>query len=200
LKGPQSKDPQSSHSPALNEHYARIESENKQLRKQLADHKTAYSNFQKLLADSKAHGAELRERLEEATATIFRLRPQRQEHTENEIQKDLNTLSEWVKNWIETNCEGFLEDDNHGFEILLNPFTEESPGVETILKRFQQKAHDLMKLKEHILAAIIMRYLFDAILTRPLSILLKEGEEGFLNTICESMATMDPPKGNLPHP
>ena len=200
MKVPQSKDPQSSRSHLSNEHYARIESENKQLRKQLADHKTAYSSSQKLLAESRARGAQLHGRLEEATAAIFRLRPQRQEHTESEIQGDFHTLSESIKNWIEMNCDGFLEDDHHGFEIMLNGSIDGSPGVEIILKRFQLKAQDLIELKEHILAAIVMRYLFDAILNHPLSILLKEEEEGLLSAIYESIAIMDPPKGNLPHP
>jgi hypothetical protein len=200
LKEPRSKDLQASRSHPSNEHYARIESENKQLRKQLADHKIAYSSSQKLLAESKAHGAQLHERLEEATGTIFRLRPQRQEHTESEIQGDFYRLSESIKNWIEMNCDGFLEDDHHGFEIMLHRSMDGNPGVETILKRFQLKAQDLIELKEHVLAAIVMRHLFDGILNRLLSTLLREEEEGLLTDIYESMATMDPPKGNLPHP
>jgi hypothetical protein len=166
----------------------------------LADYKTACSSSQKLLAESKARGAQLRERLEEATATIHQLRPQRQEHTESEIQGDFHTLSESIKNWIEINCDGFLEDDHHGFETMLNRSIDGGPGVESILKRFQLKVQELIELKEHILAAIVMRYLFDAILNRPFSNLLKEAEEGFLTAIYESMATMDPRKGNLLHP
>jgi hypothetical protein len=161
LKEPPSNDPQSSRFHPSDEDYARIESENKRLRKQLADHKTAYSSSQKSLLD---HVAQLHERLEEATATIFRLRPQRQEYTESEIQGDFHTLSESIKNWIEMNCDDFLEDDHHGFEIMLHRSMDRSPGVETILNKFQLKARDLIELKEHILAAVIMRYLFDRIL------------------------------------
>lgn len=190
---------QASRSHPSNEHHARIESENKNLRKQLADHKTAYSRSQNLLAESKAHGAGLHERLEEVTATIFRLRPQRQEHTESEIQGDFYRLSESIKNWIEINCDDFLEDNHHGFEIMLNRSMDRNPGVESILKRFQLKDRDLVELKEHVLAAILMRYLFDGILNHHLSILLKEEEEALLTDIYESMKTMDPPKGNLPH-
>ncbi|KAG4432938.1 hypothetical protein IFR05_011584 [Cadophora sp. M221] len=199
LKESQTKDPQSSRSYPSNERYAGIESENKQLQKQLADYKTACSSSQKLLAESKARGAQLRERLEEATATIYRLRPPRQEHTESEIRGDFHALSESIKNWIEITCDGFLEDDLHGFETMLNRSIEGAPGVESILKRFQLKAQDLIELKEHILAAIVMRYLFDAILNRPFSNLLNEEEEGLLTAIYESMTTMDPPKGNLLH-
>lgn len=97
------------------------------------------------------------------------------------------------------NCDGFLEDDHHGFEIMLNRSMDGNPGVETILKRFQLKAWDLIELKEHVLAAIVMRYLCNGILNRPLSILLKEEEEGLLTDIYESMTTMDPPKGNPPY-
>jgi thiamine phosphate synthase YjbQ (UPF0047 family) len=82
---------------------------------------------------------------------------------------------------------------------MLNRSMDGNPGVETILKKFQLKAQDLIDLKEHILAAIVMRNVFDGILNRPLSILLKEDEEGLLTSIYESMATMNPPKGNLPH-
>ncbi|KIM95285.1 hypothetical protein OIDMADRAFT_148926 [Oidiodendron maius Zn] len=199
LKESRTKDPQSNRSYPSNEYYTKIESENKLLQKQLADHRTAFSSSQKLLAESKARGAQLREHLEEATATIFRLRPQRQEHTESEIQGDFHTLSESIKNWIEINCDGFLEDDHHGFETMLNRSIDGGPGVESILKRFQLKAQELIELKEHILAAIVMRYLFDEILNRPFSNLLKEGEEDLLTAIYESMATMEPPKGNLLH-
>ena len=113
LEESQSKSSQSGRSQPLNEHYARIESENKQLRKQLADYETAYSSSQNKLAEL--------------------------------------------------------------------------------------KAQDLTDVKEHVLAAILMRYLFDEILNRPLSILLKEEEEGLLNGIYENMATMEPPKGKLSH-
>ena len=200
MKESRSKDFQASRYHPSNEYYAIIDSENKQLRKQLADYKAACSSSQKLLTESKAHVAQLHERLEEATATIFRLRPPRQEHTESEIQGDFYRLSESIKNWIEMNCDGFLEDDHLGFESMLNRSMDVNPGVETILKRFQLKVRHLIELKEHVLAAIVMRYLFDGILNRPLSILLKEGEEGLLKDICESMATMDPPKGSLPNP
>lgn len=182
-----------------NEHYARIESENKQLRKQLADYKTAYSSSQKLLAESRTHGAGLHGRLEEATATIFRLRPQRQEHTESEIQVDFYRLSESIKNWVEIGCVSFLEDDHQGFDIMLNHSMDGNPGVETILKRFQQKSQDLIELKEHVLAAIVMRYLFDGILNHPFSILLKKDEEVLLTDIYKSMTAVDPQNGNFPH-
>jgi hypothetical protein len=165
----------------------------------LAYYKTACSSFQKKLAELKAHRAQLHEHLEEAKATIFRLRPPRQEHTESEILGYFDKLSESIKNWIETNCDGFLEDNDHGFEIMLNRSINGNSGVERILKRFQGKSQDLIDVKEHVLAAILMRYLFDGILNRPLSILLMEEEEGLLNGIYENMATMDPPKGNLSH-
>lgn len=143
-------------------------------------------------------GAQLHERLEEATATIFRLRPQRQEYTESEIQGDFHTLSESIKIWIEMSCDDFLDDDHQGFEIMLNRSMDRSPGVITILNKFQLKAQELVDLKEYVLAAVVMRYLFDEILNRPFSILLKDEEEGLLNAIYEKMATMNPPKGNLP--
>ncbi|KFY86900.1 hypothetical protein V500_07320 [Pseudogymnoascus sp. VKM F-4518 (FW-2643)] len=199
LEESQSKGSQAGRSQPLNEHDARIETENRQLRKQLADYETAYSSSQKKLAELKAHRAQLHKRLEEATATIFRLRPQRQEHTESEIQKCFYRLSESIKNWIEKNCDGFLEDNDHGFEIMLNCSINGNSGMGSILKRFQWKAQDLTDVKEHVLAAILMRYLFDEILNRPLSILLKEEEEGLLNGIYENMATMEHPKGKISH-
>lgn len=199
MKEPQSKDLQASRSNPLNEHYARIESENKQLREQLAGYKTAYSGSQRKLDELKADKAKLHERLEETKATLFRIRPQRPEHTESEMQEYFYKLSESIKNWIETNCDGFLEDDDHGFEIMSNRSINGNSGVDSILMRFQGKTQDVIDVKEHVLAAILMRYLFDEILNRPLSILLKEEEEGFLNSIYENMATMEPPKGNLSH-
>jgi predicted nuclease with TOPRIM domain len=111
LKKPRSEDVQASRSHPSNERYARIQSENEQLRNQLADFKAAYFNIHEVLTKSKTHRAQLNERLEEATATIFQLRPQRQEHTESEIQGDFYKLSESIKNCIEMNCDGFLEDN-----------------------------------------------------------------------------------------
>ncbi len=192
-------DLQASRSHPSNELYAQAEFENEELRKKLAGYKAACFSSKKLLAESEVLRAQLHDRVEEATATIFRLRPQRQEHTESEIQGEFYKLSESIKNWIEINCDGFLEDDYHGFEIMKN-HSERNSGVESILKRFQLKAGHLIELKEHILAAIVMHYVFDKILNRPLSILLNEGEEELLTSICESMAAMDPPKGSGPQP
>lgn len=159
--------------------------------------KSAYYSSQRKFAELKAHSAELHERLEETKATIFRIRPQRPEHAESEIQENFHTLSQSIKNWIERNCDGFLEDNDHGLEIMLNRSMNGNYGVETILKRFQEKVRGLIDVKEHVLAAILMRYLFDGILSRPLSILLTQEEEGLLYGIYENMATMDHPKGNL---
>lgn len=104
--------------------YAKIRSENEQLRKQLADYQAAYFNSQQLLAESEARATELHNRFEDATATIYRLRPPRQEHTESEIQGDFDALCESIKNWIELNCCDFLDDDNYGFEIMLKESTD----------------------------------------------------------------------------
>lgn len=199
LEESQSKNSQASRSQPLNEHYARIDSENKQLRKQLADCKTAYLSSQKKFAELKAHRAQLREHLGEARATILRLRPQRQEHTESEIQEHFSRLSESIKNWVETNCDEFLDNNDYGFKIMLTPSINGNSGVGSILKRFQGEVQDLTDVKEHVLAAVLMRYLFDEILNRPLSILLKEEEEVLLNGIYENMATMEPPKGKMSH-
>lgn len=100
-------------------------------------------------------------------------------------------------NWIELNCCDFLDDDNHGFEFMLTESTDGTSWIETILKRFQQKEQYILEFKEHVLAAIIMRYLVDGILNHPMSILLDKHEEGLLISIYESMAKMDPPKGNF---
>lgn len=74
-----------------------------------------------------------------------------------------------------------------------------NPKVESISESFQ-KSKDIIEPKEHILAVVIMRYLFDEFLNRPLSSLLKEEEEDLLTNIYNNMETMEPPKGNLPIP
>ena len=178
-----------------NENYTKIESENKQLREALAEYKVALSSAEKSLKESKSHGIQLHERLEEATTTLFRLRPQRQEHTEGEIQGEFHTLSESIKNWIERNCAGFLEDDEYGFETTLNR-CRGTPGMETIVESFQLRPNDLTDLKEHVLAAILMRYLFDKILSHPWPIVLGREIESFLKDIYKSMERVDSPKGN----
>jgi hypothetical protein len=179
-----------------NTQYEKIKSENEKLRMLLEKYQADYSNSQQLLAESNALATQLHHRFEEATATILRLRPPRHEHTESEIQEDFHALSESVKNWIESNCCGFLDNDAQGFEIMLKNSTDGDSWIERILRRFQWKAQYIIELKEHVLAAIIMRYLVDAVLNRPLSILLDERQEGLLTSIYDSMATMDPPKGN----
>lgn len=68
-------------------------------------------------------------------------------------------------------------------------------GIESILKRFHLRVQDLIEIKEHVLAAIVIRYLCDVILGRLLSFLLREEEEALLSAIYESMATMDSSKG-----
>lgn len=80
---------------------------------------------------------------------------------------------------------------------MLKESTDGDSWIKTILMSFQQRAQYILEVKEHVLAAIIMRYLVDGILNRPLSILLDECQEGFLRSIYDNMATMDPPKGNF---
>jgi hypothetical protein len=193
MKEPGSEDSQYSLSHPANEHYAIIESENKQLRKELAECKTSCSAYEVSLAESKAWYAD-------AVATLFRLRPQREECTETEIEENFDALLHSIQSWVERNCSDFLDNDHQGFEIMLNRGIGGNPRVETILKRFQLNTKDLVEFKDRILEAIVMRHLFDGILNQSWPILLKEGEEDLLTRIYESLATTDPPKGNLPYP
>ena len=176
--------------------------ENKELRRHVANHKIATVSLQNTLAESKADRAQLKQLLEESKATIFHLRPRGKEHTESEIEGDYRSLLESIKSWIETNCGEFLDDEVHGFEIMEtdNKTKNANPEpFEIILARFQTKSQYDFMLKEHILAAVVMRYLFDRVLNQHWPLTLREEDQKLLDAVYNRMTKMDPPKGKFAH-
>lgn len=165
-----------------------MEAENKNLRKLLEECKTS----------SKAREAELQNSFDEVSAALFCLRPQRRERPQAEIERNFDELRFTIGNWTSSNCEDFLSNDYQGFDIMLNCGTNKNPGVEVILKRFQQSALDIAEFKNKILEAIVMRHLFDGILSHSWPILLSRGEQDLLTRLYEILETGDFPKGNFP--
>lgn len=155
----------------MEQHYANIDSQNKELR----DHLTS---LQAKLAEAEARGAGLQQRLEEASNTIFRLRPQRQECTESEIEEGYRKLTMLVKNWIAVNCESFPGDELRRLDTTGN-------------YKFGPEAEEL------VLVALVMRYLFTRILNQSFSVLLGDYERDFLTTIQNSMENMELQKGKF---
>ncbi|KAH8767805.1 hypothetical protein F5882DRAFT_509748 [Hyaloscypha sp. PMI_1271] len=102
----------------------------------------------------------LQQRLEEASNTILRLRPPRQEYTESEIEEDYERLIKAIKNWVSVNCEAFLDDDSHGYGALLRHSPHQSNYLEPfeeIIAKFHSKFSQWAEPKEHVLVAVVMR-------------------------------------------
>jgi hypothetical protein len=181
-------------------HYTTIVSQNGEFQNQLKKNQAALSSLQAKLAESESRRAELQQHLEEASNTIFRLRPQRQEYTESEIEEDYRKLTKVIRNWINMNCESFIDDDLRGFDTISS--YRLGPGAhpeiyEAIIYRFQLEPNLWTEAKEHVLVAVVMRYIFDRILHKPFSVLLGYDEQDFLTAIQNSMGNMEPQKGEL---
>lgn len=183
------------------EHFMNFEIQNKELRNQIKKNQEHLERLQSKLKESEMATVNLQQLFEEASETIFRLRPQRQECTESEIEEDYGKLIKSVQNWIDVNCGIFLDDDDRGFgeigEQEFEPGAEPQP-FERIISDFQSEAGNWMEAKEYILEAVVMRYLIDQVLNKPFSILLADSQLDFLVAVEKSMRTMEPKKGELP--
>ena len=98
------------------------------------------------------------------------------------------------------NCESFIDDDLRGFDTIGS--CRLGPGAhleifEAIIYRFQWEPNRWTEAKEHVLVAMVMRYILDRILHKPFSVLLGDGEQNFLAAIQNSMGNMEPQKGEL---
>ena len=184
----------------MEQRHASIDSQNKELRDHIKKNQAALTSLQAKLAEAEARGAGLQQRLEEASNTIFRLRPQRQECTESEIEEDYRKLIMLVKNWISVNCEPFLDDDLCGFDTIgsyrLSPAAHLGT-FEAIMLQFHSESSRWIEAKEHVLVAVVMRYLFTQILNQSFSVLLGDDERDFLATIQNSMENMELQKGKF---
>jgi hypothetical protein len=186
------------------EQYCRnIESQNRELQEYIKKCQAALTCYKSKLAESGACAAGLQQRLEEASNTIFRLRPQRQECTESEIEEDYRKLIKLVKNWVSVNCESFVDDDLRGFDTIGSGRSGPAAHLETceaIISQFQSESSRWIEAKEHVIAAVVMRYLFDRVLNQSFSVLLDDQEQHFLATIQSSMENMEVQKGELQAP
>lgn len=184
----------------MEQNYMEIDSQNKELRNQMKKNQAALTALQARLAKSETRGADLQQRLEEASNTIFQLRPQRQEYTESEIEEDYRKLVIFVKDWVNVNCESFLDDDDRGFDMIRNHKNGRAAHPEPweiIMLQFQSEPRRWIEAKEHILVAVVMRYLFDQILNQSFSAIISDGGRNFLATIQNSMENMEPQKGEF---
>lgn len=138
------------------------------------------------MRESEAQRDNLQQRLEEASNTILRLRPPRQEYTESEIEEDYERLIKAIKNWVNVNCEAFLDDDLRGYGALLRHRPHQSNYLEPfeeIIARFHSKFSQWTEPKEHVLVAVVMRYVYERILTQGFSVLLTPEERSTLSSI-----------------
>jgi hypothetical protein len=177
-----------------------IELQNKELRNQMKKNQEHLEGLQSKLKESEVARANLQQLFEEASETIFRLRPQRQECTESEIEDDYGKLIKSVQNWVDVNCGIFLDDGSRGFWEIGKQ--ESEPGAEPqpfekIISDIQSEAGHWVEAKGYMLEAVVMRYLIDRILHKPFSILLPDSQRDFLVAVEKSMGKMEPQKGEL---
>ena len=163
-----------------------LNSQHEQALSHIQKEKETMNSLKVSLEKSEAQRANFQQRLEEASNIIFRLRPQRQEYTESEIEEDYERLVKVVKNWVSINCESFVDDDVHGFDALGRrrpPPGDHLEAFEEVVLRFQSQPMRWIDAKEHVLVAAVMRYLYERILNQPFSILLQPEERNFLTNI-----------------
>ncbi|KAH8807945.1 hypothetical protein F5884DRAFT_349945 [Xylogone sp. PMI_703] len=174
----------------LEQKYRHLQSQHEQTLHCIQKEKRTIESLKITLQKSEAERADIQQRLEEASNTIFRLRPQRQEYTESEIEEDYERLVKGVKNWVSINCESFVEDDLLGFDALGHrklPPGDHFEASEEIILQFQSQSMRWIDAKEHILVAVVMRYLYQQILNQHFSILLYPEERDFLANIQAGM-------------
>ncbi|KFY03636.1 hypothetical protein O988_01347 [Pseudogymnoascus sp. VKM F-3808] len=143
-------------------------------------------------------------RIEQATATLARLR---QPHRDK-IKQLYDGLSYQIENFVQGSFDNFEDDGNHGFETMLSCPIGRYPGVGAIMRTFQLETLEKLKssltsefwqYKRYGLMAIMMRYVYEAILSEPLSI-VREEKTRLLEATFQSLTAVEPPKGNLPVP
>ncbi|KAH6671164.1 hypothetical protein B0J14DRAFT_656150 [Halenospora varia] len=170
----------------LEQHYRLLKSQHEQALHHIQKETQTMNSLKVSLEESEAQRANFQQRLEEASNTIFRLLPQRQEYTESEIEEDYERLVKVVKNWVSINCESFVDDDVQGFDALGRcrlPPGDHLEAFEDVILRFQSQSIRWIDAKEHVLVAAVMRYLYERILNQPFSILLLPEERNFLANI-----------------
>jgi hypothetical protein len=178
----------------LEQHCQHLESERKELLR-LVD------SLKVNLGESEAQRESLQQRLEEASNTIFRHRPPREEYTEDEIEEDYERLIKAIKNWVSVNCEAFLDDDLHGYGALLRHRPQQSDHLEPyegIIANFHSQFSQWTEPKEHVLVAVVMRYVYERILTQGFSVLLTPDERSTLASIEKGLHDPRLEKGKRP--
>jgi hypothetical protein len=185
----------------LEQHYMHLKSQHGQALHHIQKEKQTMNSLKVSLEESESQRANFQQRLEEASNTIFRLRPQRQEYTESEIEEDYERLVKVIKNWVNINCESFVDDDVQGFDAVGRckpPSGDHLEAFEEVILRFQTQSMRWSDAKEHVLVAVIMRYLYERILNQPFSILLHPEERNFLANIQVGMEDTRLQKGETP--
>jgi gas vesicle protein len=156
----------------------------------------------KSLQELKTENDQLHLRIGEATAALAQLRPP---HTDKIAQLYIG-LSNQIKNWVLESFDDFEDNQNRGFESMLSSSIARYPEIGAIVKSFQLEtlkrlesslASELWQYKHYGLMAIIMRYVCEAILSEPLSI-VRESKKRLLEATFQSLTALDPPRKFLP--
>jgi hypothetical protein len=199
--------PPESNNAAAERYYFELDLHNKELRQQLRRYQEETSHLRAGLENShvyikglEAQVKDLEQRRSEAVATLFRLRPQRQECTETEVKEDYHMLKDSIERWVEQNCEDFLDNEHFGFEMVgkENSISHGRVGDdEIIIKNFRSQSNRWNDAKDQVLIAIIMRYIFNMILSCSLPVGLSEVNRTFLQDIEKSMRNLEPQRGKF---
>jgi hypothetical protein len=157
------------------------------------------SHLQEALRDSKAEITRLEARVEDldrrredAVATLFRLRPQRKECTETEVKEDYLLLKDSIENWVEKNCESFLDNEQLGCDRIGGDIPL---GYECILNNFRSQPNRWDDAKDQVLVAVIMRYVFDNILCHSFPVWLHGDHKVLLHDIEKAIENLEPKRG-----
>jgi hypothetical protein len=182
-----------------------VASENEILHQRLINYQRELSHFkerarmlQASARDLEAQKKGLVERCEDAESTLLRLRPQRQQCTETEVKEDYELLKASIRRWVNNNCEAFLDNEQLDCGMIGDDTSRrhgQLQGHEIILQNFRQQSNRWDDAKDQLLIAIITRYIFDRILSRPYPLGLSGEGQALLDKIEKNMESLEPRRG-----
>jgi len=124
--------------------------------------------------------------------------PQRQQCTETEVKEDYELLKGSIQTWIDNNCQDFLNNEQLGYDLIGDETTRRHGQLqshETVLQNFRRQSNRWDEAKDQLLIAIIMRYIFDRILSRPYPLGLSGEGQAVLDRIEKNMESLEPRRG-----
>jgi hypothetical protein len=91
-------------------------------------------------------------------------------------------LQSQIRNWVEVNCDAFLDDQTPGIELTYSNYFHP-----TAMNAYQQVVM-WPGTKSYILQAVIMRHIYDYILRLPFPLWLSTEEHRYLTVLEENLS------------